>query len=538
VLRSRQDLLGTSLYEDNLHDSESFRRELLLSIKTAGHWEGEVLARRSNGESFSCWVLLNILRNEQGKPTHYVCVSRDITALKQSERQLKKLAFSDALTGLPNRALFNDRLRVAVATAQRAQSLVGIVYINLDRLKYLNDSFGHVLTDLLLKEVAARLVRDTRASDTVARLSGDEFVILLMGLKQQQDIARVAQAVLDSFVAPFEVEERKLHLTASVGVSVYPDDGDNAMEILKNAGAAMVRAKEQGGNCFQFYTQEMGVHVQTRVALEHALHRAVEQQEFELHYQPKVDLQSGQITGVEALIRWRDPELGMVPPDRFIPLAEETGLILPIGEWVLRTACRQAQAWHAAGHAQMSMAVNLSARQFRQQDVAALVRQILSETGLAPHYLELELTESLFMKDGEAVIKMLREIKAIGVTLALDDFGTGYSSLSYLRRFPIDVVKIDRSFINDVTESAEDASLTKAIIAMGRSLNMKTVAEGVETEAQLKFLINHQCDAIQGYYFSRPLPADALTELLREGKHIPRASLLSDPLENTAGVIA
>ncbi|MES2355535.1 MAG: EAL domain-containing protein [Pseudomonadota bacterium] len=518
VGRAHGDLIGTSVYENNSADSEEFRRQLWQSLDADGHWTGEILTRRHDGESFSSWVLINAVRDENGNPGHYVWVSRDMTELKKSEEQLKRLAFYDSMTGLPNRALFKDRLAGALIIAQRQETLVGVIYLDLDRFKVINDSLGHPVGDALLQAVAAKLKGALRKSDTVARLGGDEFVIMMPTIARPEDAATVAKTLLAALSRPLQVEGNEFHVTASLGISVYPQDGDTHDILLKNADAAMYRAKEQGNNNFQFYTRQLGEDAQARITLESALHRALEQREFELHYQPKVDLKTGQISGVEALIRWRHPERGMVPPDQFIRLAEEIGLIVPIGEWVLKTACEQAKAWHANGYSNISMAVNLSARQFRQHDILGTVRRVLADTGLPPEYLELELTESVFMKDSDSVLEALRQLKALGVFLSLDDFGTGYSSLSYLRRFPIDVVKIDRSFTRDVTDSDDDASLTKAIIAMAKSLNMRTVAEGVETEGQLNFFLENRCDAIQGYFFSRPLPTDGMTALLREGK--------------------
>jgi EAL domain-containing protein (putative c-di-GMP-specific phosphodiesterase class I)/ActR/RegA family two-component response regulator len=348
-----------------------------------------------------------------------------------------------------------------------------------------------------------------------------------------EDAGNVAQKVVAAFAKPFSAGGQELHVTASVGLSVYPEDGDNSETLLKHADAAMYRAKEQGGNGLQFYAREMGTLAEERVALHNALCRALERQEFELHYQPQVDLMSGRVRAVEALIRSCRPDVGMVAPDRFISLAEETGLIVPIGEWVLRTACAQAVLWQAAGHRDLTVAVNLSARQFRQQDMAALVREVLADTGLDARHLELELTESVLMKDPEIVAQTLRQLKEIGVTLSLDDFGTGYSSLSYLKRFPIDVVKIDRAFVRDVTTSADDAALTRAIIAMARSLNMSTVAEGVETLGQLGFVIRNRCDAMQGYHFSRALPVGEMNALLLQGKRLPIESFVEPAGQRT-----
>ncbi|MBI1907251.1 MAG: EAL domain-containing protein [Rhodocyclales bacterium] len=446
---------------------------------------------------------------------------QDITERKAHEARIEYLANHDALTDLPNRNLLSDRLAQAIAQARRGGQSLATLVLDLDRFKFINDSFGHPFGDALLKDVAARLQTAIRAGDTVARLGGDEFVIMLPGLASAADADVVVHKVLRKFADPFVVAGHELHVTTSMGVSIYPDDGTDIETLLKSADAALYRAKDGGGNGAQLYTVAMGVEVEQRAEVENALHGALERHEFELHYQPKVDLRSGRVRGVEALIRWRHPEAGLIAPDRFIPLAEDTGLILPIGEWVLRTACAQLKAWHAGGHPELSMAVNVSARQFRQQDIPDLVAAVLADTGLTARHLELELTESLLVQDREAVSLALRRLKQIGVMLSLDDFGTGYSNLSYLRDFPIDVVKIDRSFVQDVTSSVTGASLAKSIIAMARSLDLTTVAEGVETEGQLRFLNTHRCDAIQGYYFSRPLPSDDLAALLRADTRLP-----------------
>ena len=458
---------------------------------------------------------------------------QDITERKAHEARIEYLANHDALTDLPNRNLLSDRLAQAIVQAHRTGQCLAALVLDLDRFKFINDSYGHPVGDALLKAVAARLKAAIREGDTVARLGGDEFVIMLPGLASSADAEIVVQKVLAQFADPFLVEGHELHVTTSIGMSAYPEDGADSDTLLKAADAALYCAKDRGRNGFQFYTRAMGVEVEERAELESALYRAVERQEFELHYQPKVDLRSGQVRGVEALIRWRRPEVGLIAPDRFIPLAEESGLILPIGEWVLRTACAQVKAWQAAGYPELSMAVNVSARQFRQQDVPELVRAVLADTGLDARYLELELTESVLMQDKETVVRALRRLKRIGVMLSLDDFGTGYSSLSYLKDFPFDSVKIDGSFVRDATNSVVGASLTKSIIAMARSLSLTTVAEGVETEGQLSFLNSNRCDAIQGYYFSRPLPSNELMALLGAGKHLPADSSLREPAQRT-----
>ncbi|MPV69355.1 EAL domain-containing protein [Burkholderia sp. BE17] len=448
-------------------------------------------------------------------------IVQDITERKMQQGRIEYLANHDALTGLPNRNLLSDRMEQAMSQARRTGHLVAVMVLDLDRFKHINDTFGHSVGDGLLRAVSARLKASVRDGDTVARLGGDEFVVMLVNLSTAADADAVARKVLGTFGAPFVLDGHDLHVTTSIGVSVCPTDGADAETLLKTADAALYCAKERGRNGYSFYTRELGARVEEQAELENALHEAVANGELELYYQPKVDLKTGQISGVEALIRWRRPGIGVIPPDRFIPIAEETGLILPIGEWVLRTACTQAVAWRQDGHPPLRIAVNLSARQFRQQNMADVVRRTLRDTGLEPAWLELELTESVLMQDCNAIAHTLRELKALGVVLSLDDFGTGYSSLSYLKDLPIDVVKIDKSFLSDVTTSAEGASLTRSIIAMAESLHMETVAEGVETEAQLSFLNRHRCHAMQGYYFSHPVTGAEISDMLSAGSELP-----------------
>ena len=433
--------------------------------------------------------------------------------LKARGEHIEYLANFDPLTGLPNRNLCMNRLEQALLQARRTQSKLGLMFLDIDRFKYINDNFGHAFGDSVLKEFGSRLIAILRDGDTVARLGGDEFVIILADIKDPEDAACVAMKILEAFLPPVSVNERELHVTSSIGVSVYPEDGIEADMLLKHADVAMYRAKGQGRNCFQCYAPEMGARAVERVKLEHALHHALENNQFELHYQPQVDLKSGHVKSVEALIRWHHPELGSVAPNRFIPLAEETGLIIPIGEWVLKTACAQAGAWRQAGH-WLTVAVNVSGRQFQQKNMPQLVQSVLMASGLDARCLELELTESMLMNDSEATVQILGHLKAIGVRLSIDDFGTGFSSLSYLTRFPIDIIKIDQSFISGLAKKPEAASITLAVIALAKALSLKTVAEGVETVEQLEFLHANGCDAIQGYYFSRPLPADQMSALL------------------------
>jgi len=462
-------------------------------------------------------------RDELGSAIVVRGTIQDITERRTYEARIEYLANHDAVTDLPNRNLLCDRVAQLISQSYRSRERLAVLFLDVDRFKLVNDSFGHTVGDGLLKSIAERLRATIRQTDTVARLGGDEFVILVARLAHPEDAGGVARKMLETFAHPFIVAGRELQVTASIGVSIYPEDGDDSNALLTSADAAMYRAKEHGRDCFQYYTREMTVQAQERLELETALRLAVERQEFELHYQPQVDLNSGTITGLEALIRWRHPSLGMVLPAQFIPLAEETGLIAPIGEWAMRTACAQAAVWHTSGHRQLSIAVNLSPRQFLQRDMVSFVRDVLATSGLPAECLELELTESLLMEDSSAVVESLRRLKAVGVGLSLDDFGTGYSSLRYLKRFPIDVVKIDRSFVCDVTSNADGASLTKTIIAMAKSLKLKTIAEGAETRAQLAFLKRNGCDAIQGYYFSRPLPVEEVVAFLSQGKTLETA---------------
>ena len=445
---------------------------------------------------------------------------------QRSEQRIRHMAHHDELTGLPNRALLNDRLAQALGQAGRTGRPLALLFLDLDGFKYINDSLGHQVGDRLLRTVAARLQGIVRSGDTVARLGGDEFVVMLVDLEQAGDAAAVAHTIVQAVSRPLRADERTLHVTASLGVATFPADGDSAELLLKHADAAMYRAKAHGRNGVQCYTRDMGQQAHQRVELQSALRLAVEHGQFELHYQPQCAPGSGRIVAVEALIRWPHPQLGLVSPDRFIPLAEETGLIAPIGRWVLRTACRQLQAWHAAGHTRLVMAVNLSARQFLAHDIPQLVREALEEHGLPAAALELELTETALMHNTDAVRATLQALKELGVVLALDDFGTGYSSLNHLRRFPIDAIKIDKSFTAEMASSEDTTAIVRAIVAMARSLGVQTVAEGVENEAQMRFLAALQCDRVQGYHLGRPQPAAELTPRLGLPDQAPACDLL------------
>ena len=454
--------------------------------------------------------------DETGRFTGYRGTGSDITARKVTEQRVHHVAQHDVLTGLPNRSLLQDRLGQAVAYATRSGHQVWVMLIDLDRFKFVNDSMGHKAGDVLLMTVAARLRSSLRDTDTVARLSGDEFVVILSEHHDQPLTPDIVQRVMDSVAQPVMLGTKEFFVTCSIGVAAFPSDGTPSENLIEHADIAMYRAKKLGRNNFQFYTPAMNEESLERVRIESALRNALERNEFVLHYQPQVDLQTGRIVGMEALIRWKHPELGMVPPSRFVGIAEDTGLIVPIGAWVMRTACAQNKAWQDAGLGKLRVAVNLSARQFSAADLLPGIEAVLNDTGLDPSCLELELTESLFMSDVTPAVELLHRMKSLGVNLSIDDFGTGYSSFSYLSRFPIDVLKIDRSFVNDITHDANDAAIVASIIALAHNLRLSVIAEGVETAEQLDYLRHQGCDEMQGYYFSKPLPAHEFEQLLRQ----------------------
>ncbi|RZA33338.1 MAG: EAL domain-containing protein [Lysobacteraceae bacterium] len=459
--------------------------------------------------------------DDDGLLAGYRGTGSDITERKLTEQRVHHVAQHDVLTGLPNRSLLQDRLGQAIAYANRSGRPMWVMLIDLDRFKFVNDSMGHKAGDVLLMTVAARLTGSLRDTDTVARLSGDEFVVILSEHHDEPLSPEIVQRVMDSVAQPVMLGNKEFFVTCSIGVAVYPSEGTPADSLIEHADIAMYCAKKMGRNNFQFYTPAMNEESMERVRIESALRNALERNEFVLHYQPQVDLKTGQIVGMEALIRWQHPELGMVPPSRFIGIAEETGLIVQIGAWVLRTACAQNKAWQDAGLGRLRVAVNLSARQFGAADLIASLESVLADTRLEPECLEIELTESLFMSDVTPAVDLLHRMKSLGVNLSIDDFGTGYSSLSYLSRFPIDVLKIDRSFVADITHDANDAAIVTSIIALAHNLKLAVIAEGVETLEQLDYLRSHGCDEMQGYYFSKPLPAADFEQLLVQRKALP-----------------
>jgi diguanylate cyclase (GGDEF)-like protein/PAS domain S-box-containing protein len=475
---------------------------------------------RKDGSLFWSDLYISPVRDGGGRVDHFVVTQHDITATKRYQAELEYRANRDLLTGLANRNLLRDRLMQAIAYASRYGHSVWIVFADLDHFKFINDTLGHKAGDALLNKVAERLLLAVRETDTVARLGGDDFVLILPERNDERLTMGAVQRIMRAVSQPFAIEGHEFFPVCSTGVAAYPADGQDADTLIKHAEIAMYRAKENGRNDIQFYTPAMNAEALERLKFESSLRNAIEREEFVLHYQPQIDLHSGRMVGVESLIRWRHPEFGMVPPARFISLAEETGLIVPIGSWAIRQACRQVQTWPQTDSDALHVAVNLSARQFYQHDLVKTVAAALEEAELAPERLEIELTESLVMTDVERAIAVLLDLKKLGVQIAIDDFGTGYSSLSYLKRFPIDILKIDQSFVRDITEDADDAAIVLSIISLAHNLRLKVIAEGVETAEQLAFLGEHGCDQVQGFYFSRPLPAQELRALLKSGEHL------------------
>jgi diguanylate cyclase (GGDEF)-like protein len=454
--------------------------------------------------------------------THYIGGFTDISERKAAEDQIRHLAHHDTLTGLPNRFHLRARLEQALATARRSSGRVAVMFLDLDRFKIINDTLGHHIGDGLLVEVARRLGASVRASDVVARLGGDEFVVVLTEVEEIGAVRQVGEKILAALGARYDIEGNELHSTPSIGIALYPEDGEGVDALMKNADTAMYHAKTAGRNNVQFFTASMNAQASERMALENSLRQAVDHGDFELHYQPQVDLASGRIVGVEALVRWRHAEHGLIPPDKFIPVAEETGLIVPLGEWVLYEAARQVAVWRAEGIADVSVAINLSAHQLRDDALPGVVADVLSRHGIDPEDIEIEITESVAMSDPNATIEHLGSLRRMGIELAVDDFGTGYSSLAYLKLLPIHRLKLDRSFVMDIEHDPNDAAICTATIALAHSLGLSVVAEGVETVAQRDYLAGLGCDVAQGYLYSRPLPAAEIGELLKNGMRIPK----------------
>jgi diguanylate cyclase (GGDEF)-like protein/PAS domain S-box-containing protein len=517
---TRDEILGMTPMDLFSADRATLERDYdaIIADHDAPASRAEGSYRRKDGTLVPIETRRRALRTEDG--WIIVGMARDISERRQAEQRIQYLATHDGLTDLPNRNLIHDRIVQAIAHARRAGRQLAVLYLDLDRFKVINDGFGHAFGDAVLRATGERLASLVREGDTVARQGGDEFLVLLADLRKAADAYIVAQKFVENLDRPLLVQGREVHVSGSIGVSVFPQDGDTPEALISNADVAMYRAKELGRNTYQFFTREMSDETLRRVELETRLRGAAAAGQLQLVYQPKVSLADGRITGCEALLRWHHPELGQVSPARFIPIAEESGLIVPIGDWVLRTACAQGKAWMDAGLPPVTVAVNISARQFLQQDIVAWVLRTLQETGLPPGLLELELTESLIAQDVEKVISTINQLKAAGVRLSIDDFGTGYSSLSYLKRFRVDTLKIDQSFVRNMLADQDDATIVLAVISLAHNLKFKVIAEGVETAQHCQFLRLNRCDEIQGYHFSKPVPAAAMAELLRAGKRL------------------
>ncbi len=514
---SADEALGRTpaLLKSGRHDA-GFYRGMWQTLLDQGAWQGEIWDRRKDGTLYPKWLSITALRTGPDRQiSHFVAAFNDLTVSKLAEERIRALAYHDPLTGLPNRLLLHDRLRCALANARRGRGTLAVLFLDLDHFKYVNDSLGHAVGDRLLAEIARRLKDCVREVDTVARVGGDEFVIVLENLHERADAVAIVNKIHAAFAPPIDIDGRELHASASLGIALYPEDGDDAETLMRNADTAMYQAKAAGRDTYQFFAPFMNEHVRERLDLENTLRHALERGEFELHYQPIVDLRNDLVVGAEALIRWRRRGDALVAPDRFIPIAEETGFIVEIGDWVMRRACQDYVAWRAQGIAPQRLSINVSPRQFRQPGFAGRIRAILRDSGVEAPELELEVTESALMQQPELAARILGELKAMGVGIAIDDFGTGYSSLAYLKIFPIDKLKIDRSFVRDILSDNSDREITQAVIALSHNLGLNVVAEGVENDGQLDFLRAHGCDCVQGYYHARPMPAPDYAEYAR-----------------------
>ena len=518
---SLDELIGKNprILASGKHDADFFRA-MWEAINRDGFWQGELWDKDKSGRIYPKLMSISTIKDDHGKVTHYIGISADISERKETEKNIYALAYFDALTGLPNRILLRDRIEQMVASSHRDQQKFALLFIDLDRFKYVNDSMGHATGDKLLRVVAKRLLECVREGDTVSRIGGDEFIILLRDTDAEGSVS-VAEKILKSVEVVSEIEGVQISAHASIGISIYPDNGADADTLIKNADLAMYRVKDEGRNGFQLFTPEMNFHAHQLFSMEKDIRLALERSEFFLHYQPQMNIKYGRICGVEALIRWQHPDKGLIAPTEFITVAEETGQIMPMGEWVLRTACAQMAEWRRQGMPIFPISVNLSMRQLRQPDLAQLVAAVLQETGLQPGDLELEITEGIMMGDTRAAMLSLAKMHQLGVHLSIDDFGTGYSSLSYLKKMPIDKLKIDQSFVRDIATDENDAAIVRSVISLGHQFNLQVIAEGVETQEQLDFLRARGCDEIQGYYLSRPLSTDEFALFIKSKPMLP-----------------
>ena len=514
--KSEEEILGKRPpFEDLIKEYPEVYDAAQKSMRLNGAWESELWGKSDYGEKFAIHISITSIIDQTGRLSQYGAIISDVTQRKKDEEHIRYQANFDTLTGLPNRALFVDRLEQSLAAMARADSKLALLFIDLDGFKLVNDTLGHDKGDDLLNEAGRRIASCTRGGDTVARLGGDEFTVIMPNLHDARDAPVVAQRILDALTAPFVLDGTESFVSGSIGITIFPDDAKLSGDLLKNADAAMYRAKELGKANYQFFTADLNEQVVERLSIKNGLIKALERKEFDLYYQPKLSLRSGNFEGVEALMRWDSPDLGMVSPARFIPVLEETGMVVEVGAWAIQIACAQHQKWVDAGLGQKRMAVNLSARQLREMSFVSVLQDILQESNMSPEWLEIEITESMLMSDTESAISSLNVLHDMGIHVAMDDFGTGYSSLSYLKRFPIDTIKIDQAFVAEITSKSDDAEIIRTIINMGKTLRRQVVAEGVETEAQLALLKEYGCDQVQGYLLSRPVPGDALTEFFR-----------------------
>jgi diguanylate cyclase (GGDEF)-like protein/PAS domain S-box-containing protein len=515
-----EEVLGRTpaILRSGHHDGE-FHRRMWEALRRTGQWQGEIWNRRRNGEIYPEWLTIHAVRDEEDRVSRYVAVYSDINRHEEVQRRLHHLAYYDSLTGLPNRGLFGDRLGLALAQARRDKGKVGVLFLDLDRFKNINDTLGHGAGDRLLGIVAGRLKSTLREGDTIARIGGDEFTAILTGMHRTEDAIQVCEKTLKEIDRPIVMDGRSFRVTCSIGLSLFPDDGEDPDSLMQKADIAMYRAKELGRDTYQVYTLDMSARIHQRLDLESDLREALENDDLHMVYQPQADIRSGRLVGVEALARWRHPRLGDIPPATFIAIAEETGLIGRLGEWGLRTACREAGAWAAARGGPLRIAVNLSGHQLGQKALPDMVRNALAAAGLRPGSLVLELTESMLLETSESTFATLRALIDMGVRIAIDDFGTGYSSLGCLKRFSVDTIKIDRSFVKDLPEDAHDRALVKMIIAMARASRIRVIAEGVERHEQLRFLLDEGCDEVQGFLLSGPVPADRIAPMFQRDDH-------------------
>lgn len=519
---SEAEALGqkANIHRSGRHTAE-FYQSMMASLSEIGQWRGEIWNRRKNGEIYPAWLAISVVRDDHGTPTHYVSVFSDISRIKRSEEQLTHLAHYDPLTDLPNRLLLQSRLEHAIHRAERHGKKAGVLFVDLDRFKNINDSLGHIVGDQVLVAVAERLKHRVRQEDTLGRFGGDEFLVLVEPIESPEEAALVGRDLLAALQKPFQlVGGNEAFAVASIGISIFPDDGAVAAVLMRNAETAMYKAKEVGRNQFCFYTADMNAEAVAQLEVEAALRRAIEREEFVLFYQPKVNLRTGTIIGAEGLIRWQREGKQVVSPGSFVSLAEKTGLIVPIGTWVIEAACRQLKAWRESGWTELRLAINVSGRQFNSGDLPEIVAKTLERYGVPPESLEMEVTESMLMENPERTVATLEQLKAIGVKLSLDDFGTGYSSFAYLSRFPIDSLKIDQSFVRDVVTEPEAAMIADSIIELAHRMRLKVIAEGVETAAQLGYLRLRNCDEAQGYLMARPMPEEEFRALISSGKNV------------------